>query len=279
MSGAPLQVEDRTASSPALPAAASRERSLRILGVAIDNLAFDDAIACLRGELHGSHRRTLFFANAHTLQLAHRSPQLRRALDAADHVFGDGTGVRWAARLQGIRLLANLNGTDLIPALMREADGDGLSYYLLGAAPDVVARTAAVTTTRFPGWTLAGYHHGFLDAAASEQVIADIAATRPHLLLVGMGNPIQELWIAANRHRLETNLAVGVGGLLSYLSGDYRRAPPVLRRQGLEWLAVLLTQRHKWRRYVVGAPAFLLAVAAERRSQQAAARRARRSSR
>ena len=50
---------------------------------------------------------------------------------------------------------------------MRDADGDALRYYLLGASAEVVARTAAVTTARFPGWTLAGAHHGFLVAAAS----------------------------------------------------------------------------------------------------------------
>ena len=247
-----------------------QNRRVRILGVTIEDLAIDEALAQLRTDVRGPARRTLFFANAHTLRLAHRSAAFRQVLNAGDHVFGDGTGVRWAARLQGVRLRANLNGTDLIPAFMRAASGDDLRYYLLGAEPEVVARTAAVTTARFPGWTLAGYHHGFLDAAASDRIVAEINAARPHLLLVGMGNPIQEQWIAAYRHRLEANLAVGVGGLFSYLSGDYRRAPLALRRRGLEWLAVLFSQRRKWRRYVVGAPLFLVSVVIERLSTRMA---------
>ena len=274
MSGAPLQAEhvaDVSAEAADQPVRGGRHRRVRILGVAIDDLSFDEAVAQLRGAVRRPSRRSVFFANAHTLQLAHRSAAFRRVLNAGDQVFGDGTGVRWAARLQGVRLRANLNGTDLIPAFMQAADGDGLRYYLLGASPKVVARTAAVTTARFPGWTLAGSHHGFLDAAANERVVAEINAARPHLLLVGMGNPVQEEWIAANRERLATNLAVGVGGLFSYLSGDYRRAPPVLRRLGLEWLAVLFTQRQKWRRYMIGAPAFLLSVAIERLSGRRAA--------
>ena len=269
MSGAPLQAEDAadTSTGPSSDAGfAGKTGRVRILGVSIDNLSFEEALAQLRTDVGGPARRTLFFANAHTLQLAHRSAEFRRALEASDHVFGDGTGVRWAARLQGVRLRSNLNGTDLIPAFMRDANGGGLRYYLLGASPEVVARAAAVTTARFPGWRLAGHHHGFLDSAASDQVVAEINALRPHLLLVGMGNPIQEQWIAANRDRLETNLAIGVGGLFSYLSGDYRRAPLAMRRLGLEWFAVLLTQRQKWRRYVLGAPAFLLSVVIERLS-------------
>ena len=265
MSGAPLQADQlRNPADSSDAAGATRKRRVGILGVLIEDVPFDEAVRQLRIDVRGPARRTLFFANAHTLQLAHRSAEFRRVLNAADRVFGDGTGVRWAARLQGVRLSANLNGTDLIPAFMQAAGGDGLCYYLLGASPDVVARTAAVTTARFPGWTLVGSHHGFLDAPASERVVADIEATRPHLLLVGMGNPVQEQWIAANRDRLESNLAIGVGGLFSYLSGDYRRAPLAMRRLGLEWLAILFTQRQKWARYVVGAPSFLLSVVVER---------------
>jgi len=265
-------LDDRTAASEApLYGTSTDARSrVEVLGVAIDNLGFDEAIALLRELVRAPEPRSLFFVNAHTLDLASRSPEFRRLLNDGDWVFGDGTGVRWAARLQHVRMKANLNGTDLIPAFMAAADGDGLRYYLLGATPEVLARTVAEMQRRFPGWSLAGHHHGFLDVAATERVIGEIAASRPHLLLVAMGNPLQERWIAAHRHRLAASLCVGVGGLFSYLTGDYRRAPRLLRRGGLEWLAVLFTQRQKWRRYVVGAPRFLSAVVGER---VAAARR------
>ena len=166
--------------------------------------------------------------------------------------------------MQRVHLRANLNGTDLIPAFMQAADGDGLRCYLLGAMPDVVARAAEVVKQRFPGWTIAGFRNGYVDASETERVIAAINETQANVLLVGMGNPLQEQWIAANRAKLNANLVIGVGGLFSYLSGDYRRAPLALRRHGLEWLGVLFTQRQKWRRYLIGAPVFLVYAAAER---------------
>ncbi len=237
---------------------------LRILGVEFDQLSFADAVEMLRAAACHPRRLTVYFANAHTLDLARRSRTYRRILNEADVVFGDGTGIRWAARLQGIRLRANLNGTDLIPAFLQAANGDGLRCYLLGATPEVVTRAAEVVRRRFPGWTIAGFHHGFLEVSETERVIAAINEAQADLLLVGMGNPLQEQWIAAHRARLSANLVVGVGGLFSYLSGDYRRAPLALRRNGLEWLSVLFTQRQKWRRYLIGAPVFLMFAAAER---------------
>ncbi len=235
-----------------------------MLGVELDDLGFDDAVALARGALADPAQRALYFANAHTLDLAARSPADRRILNEADFVFGDGSGVRWAARLHGLRLRANLNGTDFVPALLAAADGDARSCFLLGAEQSVVAGAAAIIARDYPGWRIAGSHHGFLDHAETERVVAAIAAALPDLLLVGMGNPLQERWIAEHREELPVRLAIGVGALFAYMSGDIRRAPPSMRRLGLEWLFVLFLQRHKWRRYLVGAPRFLLRVLGER---------------
>ena len=79
-----------------------------------------------------------------------------------------------------------------------------------------------------------------------------------------MGNPRQERWIAAHRAELPVRLVVGVGALFAYMAGNYRRAPSPIRRLGLEWLFVLFLQRHKWRRYLLGAPSFLLRVVGAR---------------
>jgi N-acetylglucosaminyldiphosphoundecaprenol N-acetyl-beta-D-mannosaminyltransferase len=237
---------------------------LTILGVAIDDISVDAAIAALTSAATGRDAKTAFFVNAHTLNHAADSADYRNLLNAADLVLGDGTGVRWAARLQGIRVKANLNGTDLMPAFMAAADHLALRYYLLGASPAVVAATATVCQQRFPGWTLAGHHHGYVDSDSTDAVIAGINDSGPHLLLVAMGNPMQERWIDANRVHLRVNLCVGVGGLFSYLSGDYVRAPLWIRRLGLEWLAVSVMQPHKFMRYLRGNPLFLWRVARER---------------
>jgi N-acetylglucosaminyldiphosphoundecaprenol N-acetyl-beta-D-mannosaminyltransferase len=88
-------------------------------------------------------------------------------------------------------------------------------------------------------------------------VIGRINRARADLLLVGMGNPRQERWIAANRGRLGVGLAMGVGGLFHYWSGDLERAPMWIRRRGLEWMYILKQHPHKCRRYLLGNPKFL----------------------
>jgi N-acetylglucosaminyldiphosphoundecaprenol N-acetyl-beta-D-mannosaminyltransferase len=240
----------RTAGSRSEAAAA-----VRIFGIEVVNETVDQALARLAAAMAAPKPTALFFVNAHTLNVAVEDPAYRRLLAGADLVFGDGTGVRWAARCRGVRLLANLNGTDLVPALL--ARGRGLRCYLLGHTPDGIARAAEHVRRTWPNCTLVGYHHGFLDEDSTRRVIAEINASDVDLLLVGMGNPLQEHWIARHRPQLEARLCVGVGGLFSYWAGDLDRAPAWMRRRGVEWLHILRRQPWKSRRFLLGNPLFV----------------------
>jgi N-acetylglucosaminyldiphosphoundecaprenol N-acetyl-beta-D-mannosaminyltransferase len=242
---------------------------LNLFGVPVENCTMAEALRRLEGFVlaPGERPQIVFFVNAHTLNLAYESPDYRRVLCSADHVFGDGTGVRWAARLvHGVRMADNVNGTDLVPAFLGGQAGRRLRYFLLGNRPDAIGRIAEYAAAAFPNWDLAGFHHGYVEPGSSDGVIEEINAARPELLLVGMGNPRQEIWIAENRARLRVALAIGVGGLFDYWAGDLDRAAPWVRRFGFEWLHLLVRQPHKARRYLLGNPRFLWRSLIERRA-------------
>jgi N-acetylglucosaminyldiphosphoundecaprenol N-acetyl-beta-D-mannosaminyltransferase len=240
-----------------------------ILGVHIDNLTRHQAIERIEQAVRRRDGRpvSVFFVNAHTLNLAADDPAYRQVLNAAGFVLADGTGVRWAARLQGVRVLENLVGTDLTPLLLQQTAGRGYSYFMLGADASTIAAAADYARREFPGWTQAGYHHGYLtDDAMTASAIEQINATRPDVLLVGMGNPLQEQWIDRNLPRLDVPVCMGIGGLFDYWAGNVSRAPNWLRRCGHEWLWRLYQQPAlKARRYLIGNPLFLARVLRERR--------------
>jgi N-acetylglucosaminyldiphosphoundecaprenol N-acetyl-beta-D-mannosaminyltransferase len=246
------------------------EETVRVLGVNIWDTTMDQAIQTLAGEIENfaGRSRSVFFVNAHSLNIATENAAYRRSLQQADYVFGDGTGVRWAARfVHSRRLKDNVNGTDLVPRLLPALAGRGYRYYLLGATDQVITAAAKSAEALFPGWTLAGYHHGYLDAQSEARVVAEINALDCQLLLVGMGNPLQEAFIERNLHRLRVPLCMGTGGLFTYWSGHLERAPLWMRRLGCEWLHLVLAQPHKFRRYAVGNPLFLSRVVRSRRQR------------
>ncbi len=239
---------------------------LKILGVELYDLTTFEALRVLSEVLDEPqpHARSLYFVNAHTLNTATENPAYREALNRSDFVFGDGTGVRWAAKLQGIQIKDNLNGTDLIPRLLMHRAGHGYRYYLLGSSEDHVTRAAEAARQMFPLWECAGFHHGFLDQHNTPAVIDEINQLEPHLLLVAMGNPLQELWIDRHREQLNVRLCAGVGALVDRWAGELIRAPLWMRKLGMEWLDILFKQPHKWQRYLLGNPLFLYRIAVER---------------
>jgi N-acetylglucosaminyldiphosphoundecaprenol N-acetyl-beta-D-mannosaminyltransferase len=234
-----------------------------LFGIEIADVTMDEAAALLQRYCGAASGRSkaVFFANAHTLNLAQRDAAFTRVLQGADTVFGDGTGVRLAARwLRGVRLKANVNGTDLLPMFLRMPPPERRSYYLLGAAPEVIGRTAEAARGMFPHWDLAGYHDGFFDAEGEEKIVRSINDLGPNLLLVGMGNPRQEIWIQRNLARLRVGCCAGIGALLDYWAGEEIRSPVWMQRAGFEWLYRMFFQRGKLERYALGVPVFLWSV-------------------
>ena len=250
----------------ACPATAGARFS--VLGVNLLSVARQQAVAMLEEIIRRREGRvrSVFIVNAHTLNLAAGDPSYRQVLNASDFVFPDGTGIRWAARLQGIRVAENLVGTDFVPAFLHAAAGRGYSYFLLGADRQTIASAAQYTRRTFAGWAQAGYHHGYLaDEATTAAAIVRINRARPDVLLVGMGNPLQENWVHRNRHRLRVPVCIGVGGLYDYWAGNVSRAPKWLRRLGHEWLWRLYQQPGlKARRYLIGNPLFLARIVRQR---------------
>lgn len=239
-----------------------------VLGVKIRNVTRRHAIAMIEELIdhHKGRTSSIFFVNAHTLNLASVDSSYRATLNAGDVVLADGTGVRWAARLQGVRILDNLPGTDLVPALFRATADRGHSYFVLGADAATIEAAAEYARKTFPGWNLLGCHHGYLgDEAVSAAAIEKINAAKPDLLLVGMGNPIQEQWIHRHAPELRALVCIGVGGLFDFWAGNVSRSPRWLRQVGHEWLWRLFQQPvKKARRYLIGNPLFLLRVLVER---------------
>jgi exopolysaccharide biosynthesis WecB/TagA/CpsF family protein len=111
---------------------------------------------------------------------------------------------------------------------------------------------------------IVGTEHGY---GGADDVVARVREARPDLLLVALGNPRQEQWIAANLDRLNARVAIGVGALFDYLSGNVVRAPRwMLGSMRSEWIFRLLVEpRRLWRRYLLGNPKFLWRLVTTRR--------------
>ncbi|QUQ70398.1 WecB/TagA/CpsF family glycosyltransferase [Kutzneria sp. CA-103260] len=239
--------------------------TITVLGVPVAALTARQAIAEVSRLLAEPGPQTLVYVNAHSVNLARSHDRYRACLAGADLVLNDGSGVALAARVRGHRFPANLNGTDFTPEVLRLAAQRGLGVYLLGGRDGVAARAADRLREIVPGLRVVGHHHGYVAGHQGREVAEQIKQSGADLVLVAMGNPRQELWMAEHLHATGAELGVAVGAFLDFAAERVPRAPKWMRDAGIEWLYRLSREpRRLFARYVVGNPLFVARVLADR---------------
>ncbi len=228
-----------------------------VLGVGFDAVTEAEAVSRameLMRERRGAYVCT---PNPEIVSLARKDEALLRAVNGADMVLPDGVGIVWASKRLGRPVPERVAGYDLLMALLARMTG---SVYVLGGKPGVAEKAAKSIETRFPYVKAVGWHDGFF--ADDAEVTAAIRAAAPDLLLVCLGAPRQEKWMAAHRG-LPVGLMAGLGGSVDVLAGTPRRAPLWWRRHRIEWIYRLLREPRRIKRQL-RLPGFVLAVRRQR---------------
>lgn len=196
----------------------------------------------------------LAFANAHAMNSLAVSNDFFEALCAADMVLRDGSGMATLFKWLNIAPGLNLNGTDLIPELLRRFNGRRIA--LFGTQNPYLERAVGVVKREFAPQSSCIRENGFLAVA---DYVALAAAKRPALIVLGMGMPRQEQVAAALRAELDFPCLIVCGGaIIDFLGGKTPRAPTWMRNLGVEWVFRLgMEPRRLFQRYVIGNPLFL----------------------
>ncbi len=232
------------------------KRNIGGVGIAVKER--ETAIAEILDAVETGRHVKLAFCNANLVNVVAGDAALRRSLSKF-LMLPDGIGVDIGSRLlYGAPFPANLNGTDFFPDLFARSERP-LHVALLGGKPGVPDRAAARLAQRYPAHRFSVVSHGYYEPSEEKRLVEGLEAERPDLLLVAMGNPLQERFIADRLASQHVSVAAGVGALFDFLADEVSRAPKAIRKARLEWAYRLwLEPARLWRRYVVGNPVFLL---------------------
>lgn len=228
---------------------------LPIADFPICNATRQELATLLLGAICDKRKLTLFFANTNFIVKCRSL--LSRMRDRSVVIVNDGVGMDIAATLcHRRRFRDNLNGTDFTPFLFQCAAAP-LRVYMVGGRPDVLLKAAEHVHVRL-GQQVVGGCDGYDGVKDVDGLIVDINQAGPDIVLVAMGNPIQETWILQHRQLLDANLIMGVGALFDFWAGDKPRAPKLVQKLRLEWLYRLaLEPRRLLRRYTIDIGVFL----------------------
>lgn len=230
---------------------------IAMFGMSIDALRMGEVVDQIYqwvAEHDGSCRYVVTPNADHAVMFQHHEGLQRAYADAA-LVLADGAPVLLASRILRRSLPERVPGSDLVPALFDAAASRRcLNVYLLGAGPGVADLAAKRIQETWPSVQVVGTYSpplGFeTQPEQNRHILQRVTAAKPDLLVVGLGAPKQELWLAAHRHELSVPVALAVGATIDFLAGEKKRAPRWMRTVGLEWLHRMASEpRRLVRRY------------------------------
>ena len=229
-----------------------------ILGVGFDDITIGLAAQYAGDTIERGGKTYIVTPNPEIVWMARRDAALKNAVNSAGLVLPDGIGVIIGARILGKPLrCGRAPGIEFAETLLERMAHTGGSVFLLGAKPEIAEIAGGKLAERYQGLKIAGAADGYF--SDDSQVIEEINAALPDALLVCLGSPKQELWMARNIARLDVKLCAGLGGVLDVFAGRAKRAPVFFRKLGLEWLYRLFREPRRIKR-MLRLPLFVIAV-------------------
>lgn len=232
-----------TAARPEMSLSDPKNRTVPVGPFRVEDASFEEVVSrALELRLAHPDRPVLVFA-LHVGGLNSRhDDEFVGSMEAADLVYADGGSVVWLAKLAGASRIGRTPTTDMGWELLRALSaqlGRPVRIALVGGPPGLAER-AGVELTRDHHAQLVATAHGYHDDWLP--VIAELSGSHPDVTIVGLGAPAEMLWAQRWRDALPPGLILTCGGWFGHIVGDERRAPKLLRRAGVEWIARLAQQ-------------------------------------
>lgn len=244
-------------------------RKVNIIGTGISNISLAETISVFNEWIDKSQKKRVCVTPVNCLVWAQRNEKLREIYNSADLTLCDGMPLTWAARLLRSPLKGRVTGLDLLPLYIEECHRRNYSMFFLGAKEGVAEALKNKYEALYPGIRITGFYSPpFAERFSEEEnnkICTMINEAKPDILWVSLTAPKQDYWIHEHLHRLDTHIAIGVGGAFEVSLGMIKRAPSFMQRNGLEWLYRFSQEPSRlFRRYFVEAPRFIPLVLRQR---------------
>ena len=200
---------------------------VNILGVNVNKITMKDAVLKAESFFDGKPHM-VFTPNPEIILECEKDEELKGIINSADLKLPDGIGVVIASKILGNPISERVSGFDYVCELLKT----DRSFYLFGGKPGVPEK--AMEKLKANGVNVVGCHNGYFDD--DTEIIEDITAKKPDVLVVCLGAPKQEKWIYKNLNDLNVPISIGAGGSLDVLAGEVERAPEIYQKLCIEWL-------------------------------------------
>lgn len=237
-----------------------------ILGTRIDALSWVQATERITSWANKRESRIVSLCNVHVAVSGRSDTDLRHALNRSDMIMPDGAPLVWLMRKRSWPEQQRISGPDLMWCTLAESARLGLSVFFYGGTEQTLKKMIKIVKTSFPALEIAGEispPFRVLNDEEETAICSHIKQSGAQIILVGLGCPKQEKWMARHKGRIDA-VMLGVGAAFDYHAGTVQRAPIAWQHAGFEWLYRLAKEPTRlMKRYLLTNTLFLLALPRE----------------
>lgn len=193
----------------------------KVLDFPITALRFDDQIQTILRWAIARESKTVCVANVHMLMEAHWNPDFAMVLRNSDLVTPDGMPLVWMMRLMGARYQDRVAGMDIFTAICELAQKLDISIFFVGSQGEILSKMRQKIGQEFPELKIAAMEplpFRPLTKSEDEALIEKIHTSGAGLVLVSLGCPKQERWMAQHKDRIQS-VMIGLGGVFPVYAG------------------------------------------------------------
>lgn len=227
----------------------------KVLGFEVDLITLDDTIRILVSRIQNRQGTHVVTINPEIIETAKKSKKLSNIIHKAELVVPDGTGIKLALSLKGIKQ-ERVPGIDLAVELLEHANTFGFTVALIGAKQDVIEMATDAIKNKLPNIKICYTRNGYFSAEKEQEIINELTLIKPDIVLVALGAPKQEFFIEKCKMKLQTSTYIGVGGSFDVWAGIVERAPEFFRVMGCEWIYRTYKQPQRLKRIYKTLPLF-----------------------
>jgi N-acetylglucosaminyldiphosphoundecaprenol N-acetyl-beta-D-mannosaminyltransferase len=233
----------------------------QIVGMRVDITSYEDATNRIMSWAAQHESKSVFASNVHMTMETYDNPEFAQIVNNADLVTPDGMPLVLALRALGSKEASRVYGPTLTLDVCRAAADQNMAIALYGGTTDSLVAFTNFLQVQFPKIRIVCQISPPFRPLTEEEdtnYTQTIVQSGAQILLVGIGCPRQENWIAAHRGLIPA-VMLGVGAAFDFHSGRIRQAPPWMQKISLEWLFRLIMEpKRLWKRYFKHNPRFLL---------------------
>jgi len=226
---------------------------LRIISLDIHNVTFKESLDQISEWGLNNLSKFVCFANVHMIIEAHTEPSFREVLSKASLILADGKPVATACRWLYGNKQQRISGMDFMPAILERANILHAKIFLYGSTEAVLDKLAQRIAFVYPNVKIAGKISPPFRSLSQEERelhIHQINASGANFVLVALGCPKQEKWMAENSPYINGTL-LGLGGAFPVIAGLQKRSPKWMQDFALEWFYRFLQEpKRMFRRYM-----------------------------